>query len=62
MVYTQISLNIAIAFHDFTEPEIVYVTKKCSDAIKYIHDNQIAHRDMKSGNIVLGINGDCKLS
>eukprot|EP01129_Flabellula_baltica_P004138 TRINITY_DN1415_c0_g1_i1.p1 TRINITY_DN1415_c0_g1~~TRINITY_DN1415_c0_g1_i1.p1 ORF type:complete len:321 (+),score=69.13 TRINITY_DN1415_c0_g1_i1:263-1225(+) len=55
------TLTTAIIKHNFTESEIVYITSRCASAIGFLHNVQVAHRDLKSGNIMLGKNGDVKI-
>lgn len=44
-----------------TEPQIRVVCKQTLQALVYLHDNKIIHRDLKAGNILLTLNGDVKL-
>lgn len=44
-----------------TEPQIKVVCKQTLQALIYLHDNKIIHRDLKAGNILLTLDGDVKL-
>jgi len=46
----------------FTEPEIACVCKETLEALKYLHENKMVHRDIKSDNILLSKSGDIKLA
>ncbi|CAL8389573.1 unnamed protein product [Arctogadus glacialis] len=45
-----------------TEPQIRVVCRQTLQALLYLHNNNIIHRDLKAGNILLSINGDVKLA
>lgn len=44
-----------------TEPQIRVVCRQTLQALVYLHENKIIHRDLKAGNILLTLNGDVKL-
>lgn len=44
-----------------TEPQIRVVCKQTLEALLYLHDNKVIHRDLKAGNILLTLDGDVKL-
>lgn len=44
-----------------TEPQIRVVCKQTLDALVYLHENKVIHRDLKAGNILLTLDGDVKL-
>ncbi|XP_023287175.1 serine/threonine-protein kinase 10-like [Seriola lalandi dorsalis] len=45
-----------------TEPQIKVVCKQTLQALVYLHDNKIIHRDLKAGNILFTLDGDVKLA
>uniref|UniRef100_A0A672ZQR2 non-specific serine/threonine protein kinase n=1 Tax=Sphaeramia orbicularis TaxID=375764 RepID=A0A672ZQR2_9TELE len=45
-----------------TEPQIRVVCKQTLQALVYLHDGKIIHRDLKAGNILLTLDGDVKLA
>jgi len=55
------TLTQAVAVHQFEEPEIAYVAKEILNALAFLHKNQMAHRDLKSANIMLTLDGIVKL-
>lgn len=44
-----------------TEPQIRVVCRQTLQALVYLHENKIIHRDLKAGNILLTLDGDVKL-
>ncbi|XP_069756515.1 STE20-like serine/threonine-protein kinase isoform X2 [Narcine bancroftii] len=45
-----------------TEPQIRVICKHTLEALNYLHDNKVIHRDLKAGNILLTMEGDVKLA
>ncbi|KAF7664706.1 hypothetical protein LDENG_00168770 [Lucifuga dentata] len=45
-----------------TEPQIRVVCKQTLQALVYLHDNKIIHRDLKAGNILFTLDGEVKLA
>ncbi|CAL8331051.1 unnamed protein product [Merluccius merluccius] len=45
-----------------TEPQIRVVCRQTLEALLYLHNNKIIHRDLKAGNILLSLHGDVKLA
>jgi serine/threonine protein kinase len=44
-----------------TEPETAYLMKQLLEAVKYMHDNFVIHRDLKLGNLFLDRNLNIKV-
>jgi serine/threonine protein kinase len=55
------NLSQVVNVHRLSEPEIVFISKQILAALDFLHDNQMAHRDLKSGNIMLDLEGNVKL-
>lgn len=56
-----ISILLSELERALTEPQIRVVCKQTLQALIYLHDNKIIHRDLKAGNILLTLDGDVKL-
>ena len=46
----------------FDETLIKFVTKQVLLGLKYLHNNNIIHRDLKADNLLLDLDGTCKIS
>ncbi len=55
------SLAEIVSVCRMTEPQIAAVCKEVLKALKFIHSLNRIHRDIKSDNILLGMNGEVKL-
>ncbi|NWI94075.1 SLK kinase, partial [Pitta sordida] len=45
-----------------TEPQIKVVCRQTLEALNYLHENKVIHRDLKAGNILFTLDGDIKLA
>jgi serine/threonine protein kinase len=55
------TLTDAVKAHNFTEPQIAYVCTEMLFGIRFLHRHEIAHRDLKSANVMLTTDGQVKL-
>lgn len=55
------TLSEAVKVHQFTERHIAYVAREILKALKYLHSLGYIHRDLKSGNVMMSIEGQIKL-
>lgn len=55
------SVSAAELERPLTEPQIRVVCKQTLQALVYLHEIKIIHRDLKAGNILLTLDGDVKL-
>eukprot|EP01124_Arcella_intermedia_P007260 TRINITY_DN1439_c0_g1_i3.p1 TRINITY_DN1439_c0_g1~~TRINITY_DN1439_c0_g1_i3.p1 ORF type:complete len:457 (-),score=96.17 TRINITY_DN1439_c0_g1_i3:47-1417(-) len=55
------TLSQAIRVHTFAENHISYITKQITTGLEFMHKNGFAHRDLKSNNIMMSINGNIKI-
>lgn len=56
-----ISVSLAELERPLTEPQIKVVCRQTLEALNYLHENKIIHRDLKAGNILFTLDGDIKL-
>ena len=49
-------------FGPFEEKAISLHTKQILEGLSYLHENRVCHRDLKCDNVLIDVNGSCKLA
>lgn len=50
------------SYGKFDEPLVKFITRQVLEGLKYLHQNGILHRDLKADNLLLELDGTCKIS
>lgn len=56
------SLTDVVTAHCMSEAQIAAVSREVCEGLRHLHSKGVIHRDIKSDNILLSLNGDVKLS
>lgn len=56
------SLTDVVTAHCMSESQIAAVAAEVCEGLRHLHSKGVIHRDIKSDNILLSLNGDVKLS
>nr|ODN78217.1 STE/STE20/PAKA protein kinase [Cryptococcus depauperatus CBS 7841] len=56
------SLTDVVTAHCMSEPQIAAVSREVAEGLRHLHSKGVIHRDIKSDNILLSLNGDVKLT
>lgn len=55
------TLHEAIKVHQFCERHIAYIAREVLKALDFLHNNKFVHRDLKSANVMMSVDGEIKL-
>lgn len=55
------TLSEAAKIHQFSEKHIAYVAREMLKALKFLHKKGMVHRDLKSANVMMSVDGEIKL-
>jgi len=55
------TLEQAVKAYNFAENQIAYVAREVLRALAFLHSENLVHRDLKSGNIMLSTQGEIKI-
>ena len=55
-------LTDVVVGHCFSEAQIAAVSREVCEGLRHLHSKGVIHRDIKSDNVLLSMNGDVKLS
>ena len=55
------ALTELIAVVELNEDEIATIAKECLVALDFLHNNKIIHRDIKSDNVLVSLDGKIKV-
>jgi serine/threonine protein kinase len=55
------TLHEAIKVHQFCERHIAYIAREVLKALDFLHNNKFVHRDLKSANVMMSVEGEIKL-
>eukprot|EP01104_Vermistella_antarctica_P014064 TRINITY_DN4365_c0_g2_i1.p1 TRINITY_DN4365_c0_g2~~TRINITY_DN4365_c0_g2_i1.p1 ORF type:complete len:1231 (+),score=306.57 TRINITY_DN4365_c0_g2_i1:338-4030(+) len=55
------TLSEACAMSEFNEEQIAYLSREMLHGIRYLHNKNLVHRDLKSSNVMLSVQGDVKI-
>ncbi|KIR82418.1 STE/STE20/PAKA protein kinase [Cryptococcus gattii E566] len=56
------SLTDVVTAHCMSEAQIASVSREVCEGLRHLHSKGVIHRDIKSDNILLSLNGDVKLT
>ena len=56
------SLTDVVTAHCMSEAQISAVSRETCEGLRHLHSKGVIHRDIKSDNILLSLNGEIKLS